>query len=332
MGSPISMSLPAQVAPGQIVDLSVNLVAPAQAGQQQAFWMLQAPGSLNFGVGSSYNQPIWVKIRVAPAPVASTTSTPFASETLTTTSTAPPETPAGESISFDLGRSACAAQWANRDLLLPCPGSEGTSSGSVLALDRATLEDGTVAAVPSILILPGSSADAEIQGLFPDYTVQAGDRFRASVGCEQGASSCSVLFSLAFLDGTGTLHDLWSIGEFYDDQYFNLDLDLSQLEGEGVRFILSVSALGSPAEDRALWVNPRIVHLSVPTSTPVESPTPTLVPASATTPPPAVSTATAIPPLPAATPAQGSGIPSLLSYLQKFVEAVVSFFQQLFGR
>ena len=307
------------------MDLSLNLIAPAQPGLQQANWLLQTPGGVNFGMGSTYDQPIWVRIRVLETPAGTVTSTPILGDTLT-----PPATPPGGNVALNLGNSACSAQWTNQDTSLPCPGVEGDSSGSVLLLERGQVEGGELAEAPSILILPGVSADANIQGLFPEYTVQPGDRFRAVVSCEQGATLCSILFRLAYQDRTGNSRELWSFGEFYDGHSFNLDLDLSHLAGERVRFILGVSALGSPVGDRALWVNPRVVNLILPTATPggLLTSTPT---AGLTTPtPPFVPSATAMLPTPSATPGPGGGTQDLLTYLQKFVEAVVAFFQQFF--
>ena len=99
---------------------------------------------------------------------------------------------------------------------------------------------------------------------------------KTRVGCEQNATGCSALFRVSYLDAAGTPHDLWSLGEFYDGQYFNLDLDLSQLAGQKIQFVLNVGALGSPEDDRALWVDPRIVRF------PVAAPSPTLVTNTAT--------------------------------------------------
>ncbi len=59
-------SLPAVVAPGQTIDLSVSLVSPAESGAYQGDWKLQNPQGQFFGVGRS-GGPFWVKIGVAAA-------------------------------------------------------------------------------------------------------------------------------------------------------------------------------------------------------------------------------------------------------------------------
>src|SRR5262249_19536866 len=56
---------------------------------------------------------------------------------------------------------------------------------------------------------------------------------------------------------------------------YDANIDLSPLAGQQVKFILYISAYGSPAGDRALWGNPVIVRKGTtvtPTGTP---PTPT---------------------------------------------------------
>ena len=41
---------------------------------------------------------------------------------------------------------------------------------------------------------------------------------------------------------------------------FTVDLDLSPLAGQDVKFVLTVLSLGDASNDRALWVQPRIVR------------------------------------------------------------------------
>lgn len=65
--------LPGVVAPGQTVDLSVTMQAPATPGSYQSNWKLQTPQGSTFGVGRSHTA-LWVKINVAASPSASTIS------------------------------------------------------------------------------------------------------------------------------------------------------------------------------------------------------------------------------------------------------------------
>ncbi len=64
MGATNSVPLPIEVAPGATVDVSVNMVAPQNAGSYTGFWMLRNAGGQTFGIGPSANQPFYVKITV----------------------------------------------------------------------------------------------------------------------------------------------------------------------------------------------------------------------------------------------------------------------------
>ncbi len=336
MGSLPSVSMPINVAPGQTVDLSVNMTAPSAAGHYEGVWQLQAADGKTFGVGTAAKDNIWIRIRVIPPAFATATST-AASETPSPTFTELPSStleptfepsPAPE-VRYSFAANPCDAQWQSNTGILTCPGKEGDSNGFILMLDQAQLEDGTTASLPTLLTFPQNSADGYILGVYPEYEVQPGDHFQASVGCEKDATACSVLFRLSYLDSASTPHDLWSVGEFYDGKYVKLDLDLAQLAGQKVKFILYVSALGSSEQDRALWVDPRLVHFPVPTPTAVDTPTPTLPPDTATPSPTATLPPTVAPPptpAPTAIP-PASPAPSI----QQVFDSIISFFQQLFG-
>ena len=66
-GVPAAVALPTNVAPGQTVDLTVNLTAPASPGNYQADFQLRSASGSLFGVGSSGRGTFWVKISVPPA-------------------------------------------------------------------------------------------------------------------------------------------------------------------------------------------------------------------------------------------------------------------------
>ncbi len=82
MGNAGPVPLPADVPPGQTVDVSVNLVAPNQPGDYTGFWMLRNASQKNFGLGPNADQPFYVQITVAAAG-ATSTQTSAATPTLT---------------------------------------------------------------------------------------------------------------------------------------------------------------------------------------------------------------------------------------------------------
>lgn len=64
MGSTIAVRLPGNVAPGQSVDVSVTLTAPAVNGYQRSYWMLRNPSGALFGSGNKANEAFYVEIKV----------------------------------------------------------------------------------------------------------------------------------------------------------------------------------------------------------------------------------------------------------------------------
>jgi len=62
MSAPQSIPIPRYVAPGQTVDISVNLIAPNSVGTFRGNWMIMSPDGTTFGVGPCGDIPIWVNI------------------------------------------------------------------------------------------------------------------------------------------------------------------------------------------------------------------------------------------------------------------------------
>lgn len=65
MGAPVSVVLPGTVAPGQTVDLSVNMIAPAKEGTYTANFLLANANGARFGLDPSAIQPFYVVIVVS---------------------------------------------------------------------------------------------------------------------------------------------------------------------------------------------------------------------------------------------------------------------------
>ncbi len=64
MGAPASKAIGKSVAPGESIDLSVTMTAPATAKTYQGKWMLQTDGGTNFGIGANGDGSFWVKVVV----------------------------------------------------------------------------------------------------------------------------------------------------------------------------------------------------------------------------------------------------------------------------
>lgn len=251
-GDPLSASsavnLPWSVGFDQTVDISVNMVAPAAPGAYRGFWLLSNAKGQLFGIGANASNPIWVDIRVAG------------------------ESPMG--TGYDFTSNVCSAQWKSGAGALPCPGTNGSATGFVLKLDTPKLEDGTVGA-PGLLVAPQNRYNGYIQGFYPAFTVQPGDRFQATVGCEFG-SACYLTYRLDYMTATGYVGTFWQWREQNEGRVYHANVDLTPLAGRSVRFILTILATGYATNDRAIWGAPRIARAgtTVPTSTPTDSQTP----------------------------------------------------------
>uniref|UniRef100_A0A7C4PJK2 Nbr1 FW domain-containing protein n=1 Tax=Anaerolinea thermolimosa TaxID=229919 RepID=A0A7C4PJK2_9CHLR len=71
-----------EVAPGQTVDLSVEMIAPTKPGTYQSNWKLRNEKGVLFGIGPGGEAPFWVRIQVV-APDTLTPSPPLPSSTPT---------------------------------------------------------------------------------------------------------------------------------------------------------------------------------------------------------------------------------------------------------
>jgi len=244
MSGPASVNLSTSVAPDQTVDISVNLTSPNTAGKYRGYWMLSNTNGALFGIGANSNSPFWVEINVSG----------------TTTDTG-----------YDFTSNVCAAQWKSGAGTLPCPGVDGSSSGFVLKIDAPVMEDGSTGA-PGLVTFPQNKFDGYIQGFYPEFTVQAGDRFQAKVGCQQG-QSCYVTYRLNYMTTTGWIGTFWQWRESNDGKYYTADVDLTPLAGKKVRFILTILATGYATGDRAVWSAPRIYRVGggVPATPPTSN-------------------------------------------------------------
>jgi hypothetical protein len=65
MGGADSVPLPSAVAPGETVEVSVDMTAPQELGAHTGFWLLRSPAGVAFGIGAEANEPVYVQINVA---------------------------------------------------------------------------------------------------------------------------------------------------------------------------------------------------------------------------------------------------------------------------
>ncbi|MBI3162889.1 MAG: hypothetical protein HYZ23_10275 [Chloroflexi bacterium] len=278
MGGPDSAIIPTSVAPGQTVDITINLTAPSTSGTYRGYWKLKNSTGAAFGIGSAGTKSFWVEIKVA-----GSSSPPATAVTPVTPST--PATPL-PGTAYDFVANVCAATWYSGAGTLPCPGTDGDAKGFVLITNSPKLENGTVENRPGLITFPQNVSNGYIQGIYPSYKVKSGDKFRSIVNCENGATSCYVVFRLDYsVSGSSSVQTFWAFVERYEGQFYTADIDLTPLAGQDVKFILTVLATGSPTGDRALWVAP-IIYNAGSTTPPTATPTVTSTQAPSATPTP----------------------------------------------
>ena len=264
MGAPSVVYMPNSVNPGATVNVTVPMTAPTTSGQYRGYWMLRNDSGVLFGVGPYGTYWFFIDIVVEAGSI----------------------TPG-----YDFVAHCTDATWTSGAGHLDCPVADGSPSGYVFKSTAPQLEDGTLAAMPGLIVAPNNVTDGYIFGTYPAILVQSGDRFQSIVSCQYGVSSCYVTFRLDYQIDDGTMYNFWTFREKTEGLYYRANLSLSSLAGHNVKFTLKVLASGSPAGDRVVWGGAQIVHAVsappvVPTSTPTPGPSPT-----ATTIPP---TATAV--------------------------------------
>jgi len=257
MGAASSAAFPKAVAVGETWDFSINMIAPSAAGSYRGYWMFKNAGGALFGLGAQGNKPWWVDIKVAGPTV--TPGGPTATPSATVTPGGPTVTPSAGNA-YDFAVNACNGTWYSGAGQLPCPGADGDAKGFVLKPVTAKLETGATDSRPSLITFPQNVQNGYIQGFYPPFPVKSGDRFRATIGCENGATNCYAAFRLDYLAGADTtIKTFWGpFLERYEGKVYNVDVDLSALAGKDVKFIITVLAAGTAAGDRALWAGPHI--------------------------------------------------------------------------
>ncbi len=222
------------VRPGERVDVSVELEAPYAAGRYQGFWMLGDRTGARFGIGKQARDAFWVEIRVK-APVSS--------------------------YAYDFGTNLCAASWESSAGDLRCSGSSTSENGSVVLLDRPSLENGRIENEPTIWTRPEATRGGWISGIYPEYKIREYDHFLADVGCLADSKGCAVTFALNYETSNGNIHSLGKWYEEFDGKTTRIDIDLTSLTGKEVQFILSVTNEGKASMGNAFWLVPSIRNI-----------------------------------------------------------------------
>jgi len=235
MGANRSVPMPKVVTPGSTVDISVDFTAPDKEGSYQGYWILNDAQGYWFGIGEQKKGFIPIDITVVKP---------------------------NDIYAYDFAIHYCDAKWQNKkmeeDQQLPCPGAPTSTEGFVILLADPNLETRRENEL-TLWVHPNEEKNGWIRGVYPAFTVQSGDQFRAWVGCMADSAKCSLQFYLDYQDTEGDVYNLASWIETYDGKITEINLDLSSLSGQKVRFILRTEALtNNVSVAQGFWFVPRI--------------------------------------------------------------------------
>lgn len=227
--SPIAIGT---VGPGQEVELSVNLTAPAANGSYRGYWRIRNPSGvlipiLNGHQGRSFF--VDIKVNVT-------------------------------SSGYDFYTRASSAAWTSGAGALIFGGPDTDANGFAMYKDNQKLETGDTA-TKVLETHPQFVDNGFISGRFPAYTVVQGEHFTARIGflalTDGTCGAGSVKFQLKYREGgSESLLGEWT--ETCDGTLRSIDVDLTSLKGKSVEFILAVLANGPSNQDWAVWVKPQI--------------------------------------------------------------------------
>ena len=222
------------VAPGQEVDLSVNMTAPATNGSYRGYWRIRSASGILIPIldghqGTSF----FVDIKVGTF-----------------------------SSGYDFYTKAPSAVWITSAGSISFGGPDSDTNGFAMYKDGKKMEDGTSPATKVLETHPQFVDNGVISGRFPAYTVVTGEHFTARIGflalSDGSCGTGNAKFQLNYKEGGGSVTPLGEWTETCDGSLKSIDVDLTPLKGKTVEFVLAVLANGSSAQDWAVWIQPQI--------------------------------------------------------------------------
>ncbi|HKI55474.1 MAG TPA: NBR1-Ig-like domain-containing protein [Anaerolineales bacterium] len=228
--SPIAIGT---VSPGQEVDLSVTLTAPATNGSYRSYWRIRNPSGVLLPVlNGNQGQSFFADIKVG-----------------------------ASSSGYDFYTRAASAVWISSAGSLTFGGPDSDADGFAMYKDGQKVEGGST---PSKVLEthPQFVDDGVISGRFPAYNVVTGEHFTAQIGfLAKADGTCgagNAKFQLNYKEGGGSVTPLNSWTETCDGTLKSVDVDLTSLAGKNVEFILAILANGPSTQDWAIWIRPQI--------------------------------------------------------------------------
>ncbi len=240
LGGPSSQDLTSEtIQPGETLDISVNLVAPAETGTYQGFWKLRNVRGEGFGVGE-YSKAFWVKINVVE----------------------------GAGMMLDFNVRADEAAWGSGSVpvdyvdlggkILSFDQPADPADPYVALLDQQFLEGGRISGI-LLAAYPPQGSGKYIIGRFPTYKVNGGDLLFGRVGLSTNSNGVcgdgDVTFRINLMVGgdPATMVTLWNWNEVCDNQMKSFEIDLDDYKGEEAQIFLVVIANNDSVDNFAVW-------------------------------------------------------------------------------
>ncbi len=221
-----------ELAPGDALDISANLVAPAISGLFSSQWLLQNSAGETFGL-SPDGEPLSLTISVG----------------------------LHDSIALDLTESACQAEWTSSTGKVDCPETGDFAGGFVNPVESTTGEGGIGFTQPVLEVIPNEGPGGTIMGTYGLLQIQPGDSFHATLACADNQPDCSLIFELLYDPGDHHLVSIRRWVEMTDGAFQKVVVDLSALAGDTIRLILSVSTqTGTAFDNKGLWISPLVLR------------------------------------------------------------------------
>jgi len=221
------------VKPGEKINLSVKLKTPEDAGTYSSDWLLRAADGKTFGLGSKADQALKVQVTVLNV---------------------------NPNTAYNFILDTCAATWRNsRNQELVCPGTSTTDTkGFVTWLLNPKMEN-RKENEPALWVHPDERENGSITGIYPPRTIQSGEHLLTWVGCLADTKGCNVTFEIKYRVNNGDPQNLGTWVEQFDGSITQIDLDLSSLAGQSVKFVFKVTVNNFKFEKaQAFWFVPRI--------------------------------------------------------------------------
>src|SRR5688572_31406473 len=220
------------VTPGQEVDVSVTLTAPATPGSYRGYWGIHNAAEAFIPVlGGTQGKSFFVDIKVVVS-----------------------------SSGLDLHTRAADAAWVSSSGNITFGGPDTHTNGFAMYKNGQRLEDGS-SSTKILEIHPEWVNEGKMSGLYPPYLVVTGEHFKSQVGflalADGSCGAGNAKFQLNY-EEADVLKPLQEWIETCDGTLRNIDVDLSRLAAKTVRFELAVLANGSAGQDWAVWVSPRV--------------------------------------------------------------------------